>query len=112
MSRCSVILFVFQNKAKQAIDSLCTKLPNSMKTECSDFVRGRGDSIVKELTQVIDPQEVNIFIIYYTIFTVVKTEIVSRIIIAGVSDIAPVPFYKVSDKSSNCFDKIYVRKKK
>ncbi|XP_029033068.1 prosaposin [Osmia bicornis bicornis] len=47
-----------EDKLKQALEKVCTKLPGSIKDECTEFVDSYGDAIVAILVQEIDPSQV------------------------------------------------------
>ena len=47
-----------EQQIKDALDSLCTYLPNSIAGECKNFVDTYTDMIIEMLTSDVTPQEV------------------------------------------------------
>ena len=56
-----------EQEIKDALDSLCAYLPNSIKDECKTFVDTYTDMIIEMLTNDVTPKEV-IKCIKYSIF--------------------------------------------
>ena len=48
-----------EQEIKDALDSLCAYLPNSIKDECKTFVDTYTDMIIEMLTKDLPPKEVN-----------------------------------------------------
>ncbi|XP_001603446.1 uncharacterized protein LOC100119722 [Nasonia vitripennis] len=47
-----------EDEVKQVINKVCTKLPKSIRNDCSQFIDTYGDALVSILAQQIDPSEV------------------------------------------------------
>jgi saposin len=47
-----------EQEIKDALDSLCSYLPNSVSTECKTFVDTYTDMIIEMLTNDVTPKEV------------------------------------------------------
>lgn len=52
--------YYFQSKVKEALGKVCTKLPESIENQCTQFVDLYGDAIVAILVQEIDPSQVSV----------------------------------------------------
>lgn len=49
---------VTEEKVKDFLGKVCTKIPSSIKTECQEFIDTYGDAVVAILVQEIDPSQV------------------------------------------------------
>lgn len=52
--------YYFQSKVKETLIKVCTKLPEPIDDECTQFVDLYGNAIVAILAQEIDPSQVSV----------------------------------------------------